>query len=125
VHGRLQRSWDVGDGSFWSKVEKNIACSLLIFMMTVMRSWVSRIREAPTGPYAEDQLRGMWTSGSVLGDDQVCAIGTFHDWIFLRPLIDTFEVNRKDKVDPRENTEKRLALGSKRYERRQKIWLLQ
>ena len=89
-------------------------------MMTIMRYWVSRIGEAPTGPYAEDQLRGMWISGSVLGDDQVCATGTFHDWMPLSMLMDTFAEQKQKEVDRCKNTAVRLALASKKYDREKK-----
>jgi hypothetical protein len=88
--------------------------------MIKMHYWVSQNGEAPTGTYAEDQIRGMWANGAVLGDDFICATGSFHNWMPLSILIDAFEANKQYEVDQRKNTAMRLALASKWYERQKK-----
>lgn len=85
-----------------------------------MRYWLSRNGEDPTGPYAENQLRGMWANGSVIGDDQICPTDRVQDWMPLSILMDTFEEQKKNDADRVQNTAMRVAFASKKYDREKK-----
>ncbi len=85
-----------------------------------MHYWQSRNREGTTGPYAEEQLRGMWANGLVVGDNHICAIGQFHDWMSLSILMDAFEEQKSNDAGHRKNVDLRLALASRKYDRQNK-----
>jgi hypothetical protein len=82
--------------------------------------WLSRKGEGTTGPYAEEQLRGMWANGLVIGDDHICATGQFHDWMSLSILMDAFEEQKNNDAVQRKNADLMLALASRKYDRQKK-----